>query len=223
MKTFDTGKLLKLIYEWKIDGWWGKHHAHLPGILNHFFQKEKYAAPQSFTSLHKYFKKIKKSFKYETIFNVYADYRRVKDHEYWFELGILTIPFKKKKFFFIIIYWQDTTGVEQSMFGIEMQHKIKKFPDSESLYNLASKYLFNELWFKTSISDEYVDEYGDPIPATWGDVVNFSNKLKLRGPKFKRGIGLTDKFSDWSRSSARRTAIDNLFYQNAKIDFNFKN
>ena len=209
MKTFDTGKLLKLIYEWKSDWGLGEHHAHLPYVLDHFFQKEKYAAPQSFASLHKYFKKIKKSFKYETIFNVYADYRNQKDHEYWFELGILTIPFKKKKYFFIILYMQDTMGIESSTFGIEKQNKIKKFPDSENLFKITSKYLFNEFYFKTSISDEYSDLNGDPIPATWGDILNFSSKLKLKNPK----LGIP---------SFRRTKIEELFYGNAKINFNFK-
>ena len=43
---------------------------------------------------------------------------------------------------------QDTTGIESSTFGIEMQNKIKKFPDSENLYKITSKYLFNEFYFK---------------------------------------------------------------------------
>ena len=85
MDKFDINKFIKLIKKNK--------NCDIPSILDNVFnwknKNNKFKAPKNFNSLHRYFKKIDKKLKYETIFNVYDDLTKQKVGKYFFELGIL--------------------------------------------------------------------------------------------------------------------------------------
>ena len=226
---FNTNKFLKFISKWKYKEnsrlkKFGRkvdmNSFDLPHIFTDFFQEYKYSPPKNFISLHKYFKKISKKLKYETIFNVYDDHRKQKGYQYWFELGVLILQYNKKKYFFITKFWHDTLGATDPIFDIERKYKVKKFPSSEKLYQITSEYLFNEYYFPRQEHEVIEDLDGYPIAGTWGSVANFSSNLGLKEIKFKREV--TRRTSAWGINNVRRRAIENLFFQQAKINFNYQ-
>lgn len=223
MKIFDTNKFLKHISKWrdKPSGGIGLHHIDLQNMLYDFSPEHKFSTPKNFNSLHKYFKKVSKNLKYETIFNVFADYRKQKSHQWWFELGFLIVKSNKKEHFFITKFFHDTTGITDPMFGIETNYRIKKFPNPKKLYNIVEEYLFSEEYFPTKIVKTIEDFDGNPIAGTWGTDVNFSSKIGLKEPKLKSGKTHADHSSDYTKNSLRGIKIEDLFYQQAKINFNY--
>ena len=49
----------------------------------------------------------------------------------------------------------------------------------------------------------------------------FSSKIGLKEPKLKSGKTHADHSSDYTKNSLRGIKIEDLFYQQAKINFNY--
>jgi|TARA_B100000586_G_C19960869_1_gene363670 hypothetical protein len=142
----------------------------------------KYKAPRDFKSLHKFFKKVDKKFKYETIFNVYDDLRKAKSHEFFFELGILSLQIKKK-YFFITRYLHITDNIDEVVFDIIEKHKFNKYPDKIKLMKIVHEQLDGDFFPKTTTDKFHRHVDGEQIKGAWGSVVNFSYKLELKPQK----------------------------------------
>ena len=182
MKKFNLNKFIKLI---KSKNSKDPYDNYIPNILDQVFEwkkpfKNKYICPKNFSSLHKYFKKIDKKMKYETIFNVYDDLRKQKAGKWFFELGLISHPTNKKLLFLCVYSY--ATNYDDPSFDIVKKIKLNKYPGKIKLMKIVHQYLDGEYFPKTK-NDEILDENGEQINGSWGSVVNFSYKLELKPQK----------------------------------------
>jgi len=221
MKKFDLNKFIKIIKKSK-----DSYDSFIPNILDKVFDWKKsgpdgittkYTFPKNLNSLHKFFKKIDKKIKYETVFNVYDDLRQQKAGEWFFELGIISHQ-TNKKLLFICVYFY-ATRYDEVTFDIVKKPKLNKYPDRIKLMKIVHQYLDGKYFPKTTTDESLFDEpggVGQQINGAWGSVVNFSYKLELKPQK-------TVSHPLYDYSLLHRYKIERSFisYPDTKINYEF--
>tara|TARA_B100000427_G_C15320699_1_gene512381 strand:- start:49 stop:717 length:669 start_codon:yes stop_codon:yes gene_type:complete len=217
MKKFDANKFLQII---KSKNSKDQYDNYIPNILDKVFDwkknlRNKYMCPKNFGSLHKYFKKIDKKMKYETIFNAYDDLSAQKEGKWFFELGIISHQTNKKILFACVYSY--ATKYDEPTFDIEKKYKLKKYPDKMKMMNMIYDYLDGDIYFPKTIADElHRDDSGVPINGSWGSVLNFSYKLELKPQKT-----VFHPLYYYSHPHRQRIEKSFLSYPHTKINYEF--